>query len=170
MKICDRTLYEVSPQLTRLIQSVDFPAIRKLCNYVSANTWRISWHTHSFKWTGKLNKVVPVHVVKAYGGNRGMPPLILNIGTKWRWVVGFTPRPLEHPGKFPIPVKKEGSAGHGPGLTFWRTEKFHTLRRPPRSLVTHCIKLCLHLQCVAEAPPKYIYIYIYIYIYHSHSS
>ena len=28
--------------------------------------------------------------MKAYGGNRGMPPLILNIGTKWRRVISLT--------------------------------------------------------------------------------
>jgi hypothetical protein len=32
--------------------------------------------------------------MKAYRGSRGTAPLILNLGTRWRWVVNFTPRPL----------------------------------------------------------------------------
>ena len=32
--------------------------------------------------------------MKAYGGCRGIAPLILNIGTRWRLVVNFMPRPL----------------------------------------------------------------------------
>ena len=30
-------------------------------------------------------KVVPVHVTKAYWGTRGIPPLILNLGARWKW-------------------------------------------------------------------------------------
>jgi len=37
------------------------------------------------------SKVVPVHVVRAYCRNRGTAPFILDLGTRWRWVVGFTP-------------------------------------------------------------------------------
>ena len=36
---------------------------------------------------------VPLHEIKGYN-NGGIAPLILNIGTRWRWVVSFTPRPL----------------------------------------------------------------------------
>ena len=43
---------------------------------------------------GKKCKVVPVHAMKVYWGDRGIAPLILNLGTIWRWVVSFTPRPL----------------------------------------------------------------------------
>jgi hypothetical protein len=39
-------------------------------------------------------KVVPVHATRAHGGNRGIPPLLLNLGDRWRWVVNVTPRPL----------------------------------------------------------------------------
>jgi len=34
------------------------------------------------------------HAVKTYWGSRGTAPLILNLGTRWRWVVSFTLRPL----------------------------------------------------------------------------
>jgi hypothetical protein len=34
-------------------------------------------------------KVLPVHGMKAYRGNGGIVPLILNLGTQCRWVVSF---------------------------------------------------------------------------------
>jgi hypothetical protein len=44
-------------------------------------------------------KVVPVllaehHVMKAYCGNGGIAPRILDLGTRWRRVVSFTSRAL----------------------------------------------------------------------------
>jgi hypothetical protein len=33
---------------------------------------------------GKIGKVVPVHVMKAYGGRKGTAPLTFNLGTIWR--------------------------------------------------------------------------------------
>jgi hypothetical protein len=39
-------------------------------------------------------KVVPVHNMKACRGSKGIPPLILDLGAKWRWVVNIMPRPL----------------------------------------------------------------------------
>jgi len=34
------------------------------------------------------------HDIKAYWGNGGIVPRILDLGTGWMWVVSFTPRPL----------------------------------------------------------------------------
>jgi hypothetical protein len=34
-------------------------------------------------------KFFPVQAIKAYMGRRDTAPLILNIGTRWRWVVNF---------------------------------------------------------------------------------
>jgi len=39
-------------------------------------------------------KVVPVHLMKANRGSRGICPPILTFDTRWRWVVRCTPRPL----------------------------------------------------------------------------
>jgi hypothetical protein len=39
--------------------------------------------------------------MKAYWGSGGVAPRILNLGTRWRWVVSFTPRPLYTQGKSP---------------------------------------------------------------------
>jgi hypothetical protein len=52
-------------------------------------------------------KVVPVlfltehHAMKAYWVNGGIILPILDLGTRWRWVVSFTPRPPYLQGKSP---------------------------------------------------------------------
>jgi len=33
--------------------------------------------------------VVPVHALKAHRGSRGVAAVILNLGTRWRWVINF---------------------------------------------------------------------------------
>jgi hypothetical protein len=35
--------------------------------------------------------VFPVHAMKTYRGSRGVTPVILSLGTRWRRVVNFTP-------------------------------------------------------------------------------
>jgi hypothetical protein len=42
------------------------------------------------------------HAIEAYWGNGGIAPLILYLGTRWRWVVSFMPRPLYLQGKSPM--------------------------------------------------------------------
>jgi len=39
-------------------------------------------------------KVIPIHSMKEYGGSGGIVPLIINLYTRWVWVVILTPRPL----------------------------------------------------------------------------
>jgi hypothetical protein len=34
------------------------------------------------------------HAMKTYWGSWGVAPRILDLGTRWRWVVSFTPWPL----------------------------------------------------------------------------
>jgi hypothetical protein len=41
------------------------------------------------------------HAMKAFRGSGGIAPCIIDHGTRWRWVVGFTPRPLYPHGKSP---------------------------------------------------------------------
>jgi hypothetical protein len=51
--------------------------------------------------SGNRGKVVPKHyAMKAYGGV-DINPHFLDLGTSWRWVVSFTPRPLYPRGKSP---------------------------------------------------------------------
>jgi hypothetical protein len=42
-------------------------------------------------------KVFPVHAMKAYRRNAGRAPLILNLGTRWRWLLYPWERALPHP-------------------------------------------------------------------------
>jgi len=42
--------------------------------------------------SAKKVKVPPVDVIKAYWGSRGLAPLILDVGSRRRWVVSLTPR------------------------------------------------------------------------------
>jgi len=35
------------------------------------------------------------HAMKAYWASGGTAPYILNLGTRYRWVVSFRPRPLQ---------------------------------------------------------------------------
>jgi hypothetical protein len=51
-------------------------------------------HSHKFIW----GKVVP-ELNLAPLGNRGIASGILNLGTRWRWVVSFKPQPLYPRGK-----------------------------------------------------------------------
>jgi len=39
------------------------------------------------------------HAMRMYWGSGGIAPRILHLGTRWRWVVSFTPRPLYPHGK-----------------------------------------------------------------------
>jgi len=39
--------------------------------------------------------------MKAYRGNRGIAPLVLNLGARWRWVVNLTLPSLERRKKIP---------------------------------------------------------------------
>jgi hypothetical protein len=41
------------------------------------------------------------HAMKAYWGSGGIAARILDLGTRWRWAVSFTPRPLYPQGKSP---------------------------------------------------------------------
>jgi hypothetical protein len=41
------------------------------------------------------------YAMKTYGGSRFIDRSFLDLGTSWRWVVSFTPRPLNPQGKAP---------------------------------------------------------------------
>jgi hypothetical protein len=54
------------------------------------------------------DKCVPVlfliehHAMEAYWGSESIAPRIIDLGTRWRWVVSFTPRPFYPQGKSPF--------------------------------------------------------------------
>jgi hypothetical protein len=62
-------------------------------------------------------KICPTHAMKTYRGRTGIAPFILNHGTKWRWVVNFTSRPL-----YLLEKKLRGWVGPMAGLHFLRIE------------------------------------------------
>jgi hypothetical protein len=52
------------------------------------------------------------HAMKTHWGSGGVAPRILDLGTRWRWVVSFTPRPLYPQGNspsYPLERKLDGS-------------------------------------------------------------
>jgi hypothetical protein len=59
---------------------------------------------------------VPVQVMKAQMGSRGTAPFILNLATRWEWVVKATRRPL-NPRTGPVPNVQEAGWAPGPVWT-----------------------------------------------------
>jgi hypothetical protein len=62
-----------------------------------AVTWK-AWKNVKFSLCFSITKH---HALKAYWASRGIAPRILDLGTRWRWVVSFTPPPLYPQGKSP---------------------------------------------------------------------
>ena len=60
----------------------------------------------------KIGKVVSVHTMKAHRGSRSITPLILNLGTRRRWLFNITLRPFNPQKRTPVPVQYE--SGYAP--------------------------------------------------------
>jgi hypothetical protein len=89
----------------------------------SAVCVRTLYHKIFFK-----GKAVPVHSVKENGGRRGITPLILSLGTVWRSVVNFTPRPL-YVWEWPrYPLNKRLSGAQNWSRSFGVGKYFYNLR------------------------------------------
>jgi len=63
--------------------------------------WICSSDCSRWRWSCPC-AVTGHHAMKAYWGNGGKFSRILDLSTRWRWVVSFTPRPLYSPGKEPL--------------------------------------------------------------------
>jgi len=50
--------------------------------------FRPFWHVFA------INKADRVQALKAYRQSRGIAPLLLHLGARWRWMVNTTPQPL----------------------------------------------------------------------------
>ena len=50
------------------------------------------------------------HALKTYRGSGGTAPHILNMGTKWKWVVSLTPRPFQPQERTPVIELESGCA------------------------------------------------------------
>jgi hypothetical protein len=62
-------------------------------------------------------------------GSAGVAPRILDLGTRWRWVVSFTPRPLYPQGKCPFyPLDRRLG---GPQSRSWHGSEEENSQPPP---------------------------------------
>ena len=107
----------------------DFSSLRVSCRFITGkmkffqmkvtrcDPWRINEFSKNYreglmflycKVKGK-GKVVPFYSTKTYRGSWGIAPLIFNLGTRWRWVVKFTFRPL-YPRKTRRPLEAGSTA------------------------------------------------------------
>ena len=66
--------------------------------------------------------VVLVDTMRAYIWNTSIAHIILNLGTWWRSVVNFTPRPLYTRWWTLVPMKQEAGQAPKTVLTIWRKE------------------------------------------------
>jgi hypothetical protein len=71
-----------------------------------SSLFRFSAHEHILISFSKVKVKLSLyftkhHAMKTYWGSGGMAPRILDLGTRWRWVVSFMPRPLYPQGKSP---------------------------------------------------------------------
>jgi hypothetical protein len=90
--------------------------------------------------------------MKTYWGNGGIAPRILDFGTRWRWVVSFTPRPLYPKVKSPrYPLDRRLG---GPQIRSWRggKEKNSHPRREsnPRTLIVQPIAQNIYIHTCPE--------------------
>lgn len=69
-------------------------------------------------------KAYPVHARKAYNGSRGTVLLILDIVTRWRWVISVTAPAALPPGKNPGNHWIQGWGDAVRLWTFWRRVKY----------------------------------------------
>jgi hypothetical protein len=83
------------------------------------------------------------HAMKAYCGSVYIHRRILDFGTRWRWVVSFTPRPLYPQGKSPWYTLDKGWVGPRDSLDAMVTRKIPSPYRdsnpnhPARSLALY---------------------------------
>jgi hypothetical protein len=79
------------PIISRLKKrAVECAHARVLCMYVCMYVWKV-----------KSLCSTKHHAMKTYWGSGGIALRLLDLGTRWRWVVRFTPRPLYPQGKSP---------------------------------------------------------------------
>jgi len=115
---CILTVYSVMFLTVEVLENTKFAfSIICFCNkcqywYYCENKWSKSWVYITYWWpkssviakkslevlrntSKKLHlRLTEHHAMKAYWGSGGIGPPILDLGTRWRWVVSFMPRPL----------------------------------------------------------------------------
>jgi hypothetical protein len=99
------------------------PVIEKMAPHITGRQVYKTEYLISLKVKVKLFLCLTKHhSMKAYSASGGIAPRILNLGTRWRWVVSFTPQPLYPQGKSPWypldkrlggPQSRSGRGGEG---------------------------------------------------------
>ena len=64
-----------------------------------------------------------LYTAESYRGNRGIAPLILNLGTKWRCMLNFTTLLLYFQEGTPAPLEQAAGWYPKPVLTLWEREE-----------------------------------------------
>jgi len=73
---------------------------------------------------GPKNKIMFSLSIETHNGSRGIAPLILNLGTGWRFAVKFTSCPPYLRERTPVPIEQEAGWASEPVWTFWSSDKF----------------------------------------------
>jgi hypothetical protein len=127
--------YSYDKQLTHTAYSIQTVNTRGYAIFISDRDplyWVIAIEVYTFKnlvWVNYIKVKVRVnlslcltkcHAMRTYWGSGGIAPCILDLGTRWRWEVSFTPWPLYPHGKNPQypfdrrlggPQSKSGQSG-----------------------------------------------------------
>lgn len=97
--------------------------ISSMTPHVVANVLKILLHVTRYSksrtWVKKFK--LTLHAMKAVRGSGSVAPPILNLGTRWRWVVIFTFQPLYPLEKDPpLPIELEDVWALELNWAFWR--------------------------------------------------
>jgi hypothetical protein len=110
-------------------------------NVLSSWTTTSFWKVDSSAWSCPCT-LTEYHAIKAYWESGGIAPRIIDLGTRWRRVVSFTPRPLYPQGKspwYPLDRRMGGSQSRsGRGGEETGSQPLSGLESPIIQLVAHC--------------------------------
>jgi hypothetical protein len=70
----------------------------------------------------KMDEAFPFHAIEEHSETGGKVPLILNLGTRWKAVASFTPRPLYPSKTTQVPTEMEVGWAPEPVWAFYRRE------------------------------------------------
>ena len=120
----------------RKLKNYELRNLFSLQNFIGMlKSWRLFWKD---KWCAWANgKFVPLLAAVTCKGSRGMGLIPLNLGTRWRWLVSFSPRPLCPPQRTSVRFEWEAGWVPDPAWKFWREEKYF----PPAGMLEEWIRI-----------------------------
>jgi len=112
--------------------------------FLSVKTFLVLFFFCFSWWSGlKVKAKFPLARHEVIGGSRVTYPFILNLGTKWKSVVTFTPRPGYSWQENPVPIEREPGCVSESVWTFWRSERtLASIRFEARSAQPVAWSLC----------------------------